>query len=336
MKDPVRIPTSTLTFDRDSVKDSHKPEDLRPDFQMRAEIEDWFSRYDLDPPFDFVSNLDDVMLATNSVVEQQRQDLLLQLSISIVCKPRLVAGGAGIWCVATLLSCPNPSPKWVVTALSIVAHADQDTKSLIVPADIHSDYSFLGPIARTCGDYESKKEKFQTGLVNLMHALVIDSPHISVMAEKLAEIIDTLVSYLWPVGEHMAYCYSKLLATLETLAKDIEIGNYLVNAKIMGFLFCILEYAVAEEQEIRDDPELEPFVMALGSEVGLAQFRAIKSCFTILDRLRSGSERACAQLESLEESDLTLIQLALGRCTPETSVYLAGARVLARHFQPPE
>jgi hypothetical protein len=299
---------------------------------MRNTIEEWFSLYDLDPPFDFMSSLDELMLVTNSVMEQQRPDLLCELVKEIKCKPWLVTVGGGIWCVATLLSCPDPSPSWVATTLSIVAHVDHENESLIVPADIHDDYSLLGPIARTCAGSDSEDEEFQTGLINLMYALVEDSPDTSVMAKKLGGITDTLVSYLWPVEDHLIDCYSKLLATLEILSDDMEISEHLVDAGIVGMLFFLLEFAVSSVQQIRNNPEKLSASRALGAEVDLSQFKAIKTSFKILDRLRSGSERACARIEDMNERELNLLQLALRECVEHTTTYLAGRRVLSRHY----
>jgi hypothetical protein len=61
-----------------------------------------------------------------------------------------------------------------ITAVSIVACPENEDE-LLVPADIHPEYSLLGPISRAC-------EGFIAGLINLMHALLMSSPDISAMA----------------------------------------------------------------------------------------------------------------------------------------------------------
>jgi hypothetical protein len=58
------------------VKDVHKPEDVLPDLRMRNIMEQWFSRYELDPPFEFISNQEDLVAAAISVAQQPKLELL--------------------------------------------------------------------------------------------------------------------------------------------------------------------------------------------------------------------------------------------------------------------
>jgi hypothetical protein len=54
---------------------------------MRNIMEDWFSHYDLGPPFDFISKQDDLVVAMDSVLKQRKSSLLLELESAIRSKP---------------------------------------------------------------------------------------------------------------------------------------------------------------------------------------------------------------------------------------------------------
>ena len=78
-------------------------------------------------------------------------------------------------------------------------------------------------------------------------------------------------------------------------------------------------------RKIRNNPKKLSVSRALGAKVDLAQFKAIKTSFKILDKLH-----ACAQIEDMNEHELNLLQLALHEYVKHT--ILAGRRVLSRHY----
>ena len=86
MSDPVRIEKSHKTYDQDSVKNLHSPEDVLPDLRMRNIMENWLSNYELDLSFEFIDNQEDLMVAVESVVaqDQDKEALLHELTWVIV------------------------------------------------------------------------------------------------------------------------------------------------------------------------------------------------------------------------------------------------------------
>ena len=102
-------------------------------------MENWLCNYELNLPFDFIDNQEDLMVAVESVVaqDQDKKALLRELTWAILCKQWLLNNGRCIWLVATLLSCPHPFVSWVVATVSIVVHLHDEIELLVPDSGIH-------------------------------------------------------------------------------------------------------------------------------------------------------------------------------------------------------
>lgn len=78
MLDPVRNSTSDLTYNQDSMKHLPKPKDVLPNLRMREIMYKWFSHYDLEPIYDFISSQDELVAATKFVLKQRSTNILAE------------------------------------------------------------------------------------------------------------------------------------------------------------------------------------------------------------------------------------------------------------------
>lgn len=45
MSTPISVPSSDLTYNRDSIKNLYHPEDVQPNLILRKKMEEWLSNY---------------------------------------------------------------------------------------------------------------------------------------------------------------------------------------------------------------------------------------------------------------------------------------------------